>query len=183
MNHFKLALMPKGVTFASPGNGTPLHLAGELFMRQAGIKGVHVPYKGSSPAITDLVAGRVDVTFDGIVATLPFIRAGNLVPLAVTTPVRMVDLPNVPTLQELGFKDFDVGSWSALFAPAGTPREIVQIISSELQRVCSLPATRDKLTAVGIEVVYENPEELGQRVARETARWRDLIKQAAIKAE
>lgn len=174
---------PKGISYASPGQGTPLHLAGELFMRQAGIKGVHVPYKGSTPAIADLVAGRVDLTFDGVIVTMPFIRDGRLIPLAVTTPQRLAELPKVPTLQESGFKDFDVGSWSALFAPAGTPREIVQVISSELEQVCASASMKENFATVGLGVRYEKPEQLGQRVERETARWRDLIAQADIKVE
>lgn len=175
---------PDGALFASPGAGTPLHLAGELFMRQAGLKSVHVPYKGSSPAINDLLAGRVDVMFDALNSSLPFIRAGRLRALAVTTAQRSAELPDVPTLQEAaGFRDFDVSSWFGFFAPAKTPPEVLRLLSTELQTIAELPETRQKIAGIGLETVTSTPEQLGAMVRSENLRWAEVIRVGGIKIE
>lgn len=171
------------VTFASPGAGTPLHLAGELFMRETGLKATHVPYKGSTPAITDLIAGRVDVMFDALNSALPFIRDGRLKALAVTTAQRTDTLPEVPTLQEAGVKDFDVSSWFGLFAPAKTPSDIVELLSTELEYVAELPQTRERIAAIGLETVTSSSQHLMELVRSENVRWREVIQQAGIKLD
>lgn len=172
---------PDGITFASPGAGTPLHLATELFTRQAQIKALHIPYKGSAPAVADVMVGRVDLMCDALNSSLPLIRAGKLRALAVTTAQRSSQLPDVPTLQESGVKDFDVSSWFGLFAPAGTPREIVALLSSELQKAAAAPETRQKLSDIGLETVTSTPEELRDMVQREQARWKEVIRVAQVK--
>lgn len=174
---------PEGITFASPGAGTPLHLAGELFTRQAQIKALHVPYKGSAPGITDVMAGRVDLMCDALNSSLPFIKAGKLRALAVTTAQRSDQLPDVPTLQEAGLKDFDVSSWFGFFAPANTPKEIVTLLASELAKATAMPETRKKISDIGLETVSSTPEELRAMVQREQVRWKEVIRLANVKAE
>lgn len=174
---------PEGITFASPGSGTPLHLAGELFSRQARIKALHVPYKGSSPAITDLVAARVDLMFDAANSSIPFVRSGKLRALAVTTAKRSDQLPEVPTLQEEGFRDFDVSSWFGLFAPANTPREIVTLLNAELATAAAMPETKKRLVQIGLEATSSSGTELHDLLKREQVKWKELIEQANIKPE
>ncbi len=176
-------LRSEGITFASPGAGTPLHLAGELFSRQAQIKTLHVPYKGSSPAITDLIAGRVDLMFDALNSSLPFVRAGKLRALAVTTAQRSDQLPDIPTLQEAGLKDFDVSSWFGFFAPANTPPDIVAFLAAELQKVAAMPATRERVGQNGLEAVSSTPQDLRAMIQREQVRWKEVIRLAGVKVE
>ncbi len=174
---------PEGITFASPGAGTPLHLAGELFSRQARIKALHVPYKGSSPAITDLIAARVDLMFDAANSSIPFVRSGKLRALAVTTSKRSDQLPDVPTLQEEGLKDFDVSSWFGLFAPANTPREIVTLLNAELATAAAMPETKNRLAQIGLEATTSSSKELHDMIQREQVRWKEVIRQAGVKVE
>jgi tripartite-type tricarboxylate transporter receptor subunit TctC len=174
---------PDGISFASPGAGTPLHLAGELFTREAHLKAVHVAYKGSAPAITDLIGGRVDLMCDALNSSLPFIRSGKLRALAVTTAKRSDQLPDVPTLQESGFNDFDVSSWFGFFAPAATPKEIVALLAAELRNATTMPETRKKVEGIGLEVVSSTPDELRAMVQREQARWKEVVRKANIKPE
>lgn len=174
---------PDGITYASPGAGTPLHLAGELFTRQAGIKTLHIPYKGSAPALTDLMAGRVDVMFDVMGSSIEFVRAGRLRALAVTSLQRSSQLPEVPTLHEQGLKNFDVTSWFGLFAPAGTPRDIVAKLNAELVRSASTAEAREKLAPLGMEPAPSTGEQLRQLVQSEQAKWKDLIRVANIRPE
>jgi len=174
---------PDGITFASPGAGTALHLAGELFQRQAGIKALHIPYKGSSPAITDLIAGRVDLMFDAMNTCLPFVRGGKLKALAVTTAQRSDQVPDVPTLQEFGLRDFDVSSWFGFFAPANTPRDVVALLASEVQKTAATSEIREKLTQIGLETISSTPEQLRTLVQREQVRWKEVIRGANVKAE
>lgn len=174
---------PEGVSFASPGAGTPLHLAGELFTRQAQVKTLHVPYKGSSPALTDLMAGRVDMMFDVLGTSMPFVKAGKLRALAVTTLHRSSQLPDVPSLHEQGLRDFDVSSWFAFFAPAGTPSDIVARLNTELTQSAATADAREKLAPLGMEPASSTPQELRAMVQKEQAKWRELIRQANIRPE
>ena len=174
---------PDGLTFASPGAGTPLHLAGEMFARQAQIKTLHVPYKGSSPALTDLMAGRVDMMFDVLGSSIAFIKAGKLRPLAVTSPQRSSHLPEVPSLQEQGLRDFDVTTWFGFFAPAGTPADVVARLNTELLRAAGTAEAKERLAPLGMEPARSTPQELRALVQQEQVRWRDLIRQASIKVK
>ena len=174
---------PDGITFASPGAGTPLHLAGELFTRQAGIKALHVPYKGSAPALNDLMGGRVHMMCDVLGTSIELVRAGKLRALAVTSPQRSNQLPQVPTLAEQGLQGFDVTSWFGLFAPAGTPREVVSLLNGELAKVAATGEAREKLAPLGMEPVSSSSEQLRAMVQSEQAKWRDVIRQANVKAD
>jgi tripartite-type tricarboxylate transporter receptor subunit TctC len=174
---------PDGITFASPGAGTPLHLAGELFTRQAGIKALHVPYKGSAPALNDLMGGRVDMMCDVLGTSIELVRAGKLRALAVTSPQRSNQLPQVPTLAEQGLQGFDVTSWFGLFAPAGTPREVVSLLNGELAKVAATGEAREKLAPLGMEPMSSSSEQLRAMVQSEQAKWRDVIRQANVKAD
>ena len=174
---------PDGLSFASPGAGTPLHLAGELFARQAQIKTLHVPYKGSSPALTDLMAGRVDMMFDVLGSSIAFVKAGKLRALAVTSPQRSSHLPEVPSLQEQGLRDFDVTTWFGFFAPAGTPADVVAQLNAELLRAAGTAEAKERLAPLGMEPAGSTPQELRALVQQEQARWRDLIRLASIKGQ
>ena len=174
---------PDGISFASPGAGTPLHLAGELFTRQAGLKALHVPYKGSTPALTDLMGGRVDIMFDVMGSSIELVRAGKLRALAVTSLQRSNQLPQVPSLNEQALPGFDVTSWFGFFAPANTPREVVTLLNAELARVAATSDARDKLAPLGMEPVSSTSDQLRTLVQSEQVRWRDLIRVANVKAE
>ena len=174
---------PDGITFASPGAGTPLHLAGELFTRQAGIKALHVAYKGSAPALADLAAGRVDMMFDVLGSSIELVRGGRLRALAVSSLQRSKQLPQVGTVAEQGLPGFDVTSWFGLFAPAGTPREVLALLNGELAKVAATPEAREKLAPLGMEPVSSSSEQLRTLVQQEQAKWRDVIRQANVKAE
>lgn len=171
---------PQGLNYATPGAGTPLHLAAELFLHQAGIQGLHVPYRGSAPALTDVMAGRVDVMFDVQGSSLQFIKAGKLRALAVTSAQRSRYLPDTPTLQESGMKDFDVTSWFGFFAPVQTPAAVVEQLSRTLQAVAQTPDAADKLAPLGMSPVHSTPQALRELVLKEQAKWRDMIRVANI---
>ena len=174
---------PDGITFASPGAGTPLHLAGELFARQAGIKALHVAYKGSAPALADLMGGRVDMMFDVLGSSMALVRGGKLRALAVSSLQRSPHLPQVPSVNEQALPGFDVTSWFGFFAPANTPREIVTRLNGELVKVATTPEARDKLAPLGMEPVSSSSEQLRTMVQQEQAKWRDVIRQANVKVE
>jgi tripartite-type tricarboxylate transporter receptor subunit TctC len=172
-----------GISFATPGPGTPLHLAAELFFHQAGIKALHVPYKGSLPALTDLMAGRVDVMFDVQGSSLQFIQANRLRALAVTSLQRSAFLPGVPTLNESGFKDFNVTTWFGLFAPAKTPAGIIDQLSRALQLAAQAPDAKEKFTPIGMSPAHSTPGSLRALVSQEQAKWREVVAIANIKIE
>ena len=174
---------PDGITFASPGAGTPLHLAGELFARQAGIKALHVAYKGSAPALADLMGGRVDMMFDVLGSSMALVRGGKLRALAVSSLQRSPHLPQVPSVNEQALPGFDVTSWFGFFAPANTPREIVARLNGELVKVATTPEARDKLAPLGMEPVSSSSEQLRTMVQQEQAKWRDVIRQANVRIE
>jgi tripartite-type tricarboxylate transporter receptor subunit TctC len=174
---------PDGIAFASPGAGTPLHLASELFTREAGIKALHVAYKGSAPALADLMAGRVDMMFDVLGSSIELVRGGRLRALAVSSLQRSHELPQVPTVNEQGLPGFDVTSWFGFFAPANTPREIVTLLNGELAKVAATAEAREKLAPLGMEPVSSSSEQLRTLVQQEQAKWREVIRQANVRAE
>lgn len=173
----------EGISYASPGAGTPLHLAAEMFMHQTGVTALHVPYRGSAPALTDLMAGRVDVMFDVQGSSLQFIRSGRLRALAVTSLKRSSHLPEVPTLHESGLRDFDVISWFGLFAPIQTPSEVVQYLSKALESATRTPEATAQLAPIGMTPVSSTPQELRALVQKEQVRWRSIITLANITLE
>ncbi|MBV6303993.1 tripartite tricarboxylate transporter substrate binding protein [Candidimonas humi] len=172
---------PGGLTFASIGTGTTSHLLMAMLMKKTDTKMTHVPYKGSSQAQTDVIAGNVDMTFDTVVSTLPHIKAGRLQAIAVSTSTRAQLAPDVPTLEELGIKDFNMGAWLGFFAPKGTPRDIIEKIHTDLNRTLADPAVHKKLVALGSEVVSSpSTQAFRQMVETNYKMWGDLVKTAGV---
>lgn len=168
---------PKRVNMASAGNGTSTHLAGELFQRMTGTEMSHVAYKGSSPAISDLMGGSVDVMFDNLPASLPFIRSGKLKPLAVTTPARSSALPNVPTVAAAGpVPGFDASPWFGLLAPRGVPTAVAQKISQDLTRVLSEPGVQAKMRELGAEPAPSTPEAFAEVLKKDRQKWGEIVR-------
>lgn len=173
---------PGKLSFGSGGIGTGQHLSGELFNILAGVKMLHVPYKGTSPAINDLVAGQIQLSFTDPSA-LPQVEAGKLKLLGQTSAKRSSLLPNTPTLVEAGLPGFDAVNWYAFFAPSGTPAEVVARLHKELTAVLGSADVRDRLIKAGMEPAPSTPEALGRFVAEDIARWSDVIAKAGIKVE
>jgi tripartite-type tricarboxylate transporter receptor subunit TctC len=175
---------PGAYAYASPGNGTPGHIAAELLKLRAGIDLVHVPYKGGGPALADAVAGQVPILVITAPAALPSARAGRLRALAVTTSKRSGAAPEIPTVaEELGLPDYEVDSWVGVFAPAKTPEPIVVRMYQELARVVQLPEVKQKLIEQSADPVGSTPRELGRIVKAELKRWTEVIAKAGIKGE
>jgi tripartite-type tricarboxylate transporter receptor subunit TctC len=174
---------PNKYSFASSGNGTSQHLSGELFKTMAGVEMQHIPYKGSPPALQDVVGGQVTMTFDNITTALPLAKAGKLRALAVTTATRSAAAPDVPTLAESGLPGFEVGSWQGVFAPAGTPPEIVRRLNAEIVKILNLPDVREKLTGLGAEPVGNSSEEFSAMVKAEVVKWADVVKKSGAKVD
>jgi len=170
-------------TFASPGNGSSPHLAGELFKRHAGIEMTHIPYRGAGPALTDVIAGRVDVIFNTIGSTLSLVRAGQLRALAVTSAKRFAAAPDLPTVAEAGLPGFDVTGWYAFCVPAQTPTDIVHKLHADVVAVLAEQDTREKLEQLGLAVIGSTPDELARHLKAETELWGPVIKAANIRSE
>jgi tripartite-type tricarboxylate transporter receptor subunit TctC len=173
---------PGKLTYASSGAGGPAHLSGELFSALAGVKMIHVPYKGSSPGTTSVLAGETDAMFSNLVPALPAIKGGRLRALGVTSARQSSILPEVPPLAA-SLPGFDVEQLYGLLAPAGTPREIVRRLNSETARGMQGPDVKSKLLADGSEVLLSTPEEYEKRIASEIAKWSKVIKAAGIREE
>lgn len=171
------------LTYASSGNGSPQHLAGEMFQRQAGIRLLHVPYKGSSPALTDLMGGQVDLMIDTVPAAQAFIKSGKLRALATATAEPVATLPGVPTAAQAGLQGFEVSSMFGVLAPAGTPAAVLERLNAALKDVMAQPAVREGLLAQGAVAAYTTPQEAAGAIGREVAQWTQVIKEGAIKAE
>lgn len=174
---------PQPLNMGSAGSGSINHLMGEYFQEKTGIKWLHVPFKGSAPALTELMAGRLDVMMDIVPTASPLVNTGKLRALAVTTPVRSSRLPNTPTLKELGYKDFDVSSWISLMAPKGTPPEIVHKLNTALNKALQTPAVRARLSGVGAEPEGGAGDRVTQRLKLEIPRWAAIIKSSGASAE
>jgi tripartite-type tricarboxylate transporter receptor subunit TctC len=174
---------PGAFNFSSGGAGTPLHLAAELFSKRAGIRMVHVPYKGGGPAAAALLAGEVQVLFGSIASSVPQVKAGRLKALATTGLKRSKVMPELPTLDESGFPGFDVVTWYAFLLPANTPATIVKRLRDEAIKTVALPDVQKVMAAQGLEVETSTPQELAARIRRETAVWAGVVKDAGIKAE
>lgn len=172
---------PGQLSFASSGTGGLIHLTGELFKQMAGINILHVPYKGSSQLLPDLIDGRVSLAIDSLPAHLPHIKAGRLRALGVARRNRSAQLPQVPTMSEAGLQGFESYTDYALYAPAGTPKTIIATLNREVIPVLQLPDVRAKLESLGIDVAGSTPEALRAEVASEIAKWTKLIKDANIK--
>ena len=174
---------PQQVTYGSSGGGAPQRLAAEMLKQRAGIDMLHVPYKGSSEVITNLVGGHVLAAFESVPAALPHIQAGRLRPLAVTTAQRVPMLPDVPTTAEVQLGDFEVSSTFGVLAPSGTPRSIIERLNGELGRALQQPEVKERLLQQGAFAVYTSPEQAAERIRAEIAMWAKVISAADLKAD
>ena len=174
---------PGQLSYASSGIGGLIHLTGELFKQMAGVDILHVPYKGTTQLLPDLIDGRVSLAIDSLPAHIPHIQAGRLRALGVARRNRSAQLPDVPTMSEAGLPGFESYTDYALYGPAGTPKAIVARLNRETSTVLQLPDLRAKLAGIGIEVAGSTPEALGEEVASEIAKWTKVIKGANIKQE
>jgi tripartite-type tricarboxylate transporter receptor subunit TctC len=171
------------LNFGSSGVGSPTHLAGELFNREVGLHLLHIPYRGQGPAMNDLLGGQIDMMFPSIPDALPMLQSGQIHPVAVMADKRSSLLPDVPTTVELGYPALQSAIWSAVYTTAGTPKPVVDKLSSELVRIVESPAFKKKFEAMGFEVRSSTPEQLANFAASETKRWGDLIKALHIRLD
>jgi tripartite-type tricarboxylate transporter receptor subunit TctC len=181
-----IALMKKNpgkYTFASSGNGTSQHLSGELFKSMAGVDMQHIPYKGSPPALQDVMGGSVTMTFDNITTAWTLAKAGKLRALGVTTAKRSPAAPDVPTIAEAGVIGYEIGSWQGVFAPAGTPPAIIKRLNTEIVKIINLPDVQEKLLALGAEPVGNSTEEFTVFVKTEVVKWGDVVKRSGAKVD
>lgn len=174
---------PGVLTFASAGNGNTSHLAAEMFKSTADINMLHIPYKGSGPAVVALLAGDVSLMFDSISTSLPQVKADKLKALAVTGAKRSALLPDVPTVAESGFPDFVVNGWYGILAPAGTPKPVVDKLNKAFASAANDPAVKKQLAGYGYEVVASTPQEFSQHIDKELAQWQKIIKEAGVKMQ
>ena len=174
---------PATITYGSPGNGTSIHLAGHLFEQAAGIKLSHIPYKGSNPALMDALAGNVNLLVSSLPSAMGQIKAGKLRPLAVTSAKRSSSLPDVPTVAESGFKDFDVSTWYGLFAPAGTPANVVSTVNAEVNKLLATADMKAAINAQGAEPETMSPAQLGSLLKKEYAQWKGIVESSGAKIE
>ena len=175
--------VPDSITFATAGSGTVSHLVAELFGLTAGIKMRHIPYKGSTPALIDVMGGQVGLLSSSIPSALAQVKSGKLRPLAVSSARRSPSLPDVPTIAESGYKDFNVGVWYGVFAPAGTPKPIVTALNAEINKVLMQPDGQQSIRSQGGDVNPTTPEELGLRSKTDILKWRGVIDAAKITLE
>lgn len=173
---------PGMLNYGSSGTGGSNHLAGELFQAMAGVKMVHVPYKGNAPALTDLVGGHVDLVFNGLTSAYPLIKSGKLRPLAMTSMRRSQVLPDMPTLDESGLKGFEAVAWNGLAGPAKTPQEAVDRLSNAVRKVLTNPEMRERLRSEGSDPVGSTPAEFAKHLRDEIAKWARVIKLSGAKA-
>jgi tripartite-type tricarboxylate transporter receptor subunit TctC len=167
---------PGGLNFASSGNGQSTHLSAELFNTMAGIKMAHVPYKGSAPALTDVMSGQVDVMFDTTLSAMPFVKAGKLKALGLTSAVRSPAAPDVPTIAESGLPGYEVFAWNGVLVPAGTPKAIIQQLNEHIRKAMLLPQVKDKFSAQGFAASWNSPESFGVFLKTEVDKWGRTVK-------
>jgi len=174
---------PEQYSYASSGNGTPLHLSGELFKRMAGVEMVHIPYKGAGPALNDVIANQVPIMFDNLPSSSGHIKAGTLRALAVTTKERAASFPDIPTVAESGIPDYETYTWNALFAPAGTPAEVIARLNQSANTALKDPAVAERMKEFSATIVGSTPEELGAHVKAEIAKWTPIVRDAKIQMD
>ena len=174
---------PGSIPYASTGTGSSNHLSMELFKSMTGTDLTHIPYKGSAPAVTDLIGGQVQAYFDNTPNVLPHIKGGKIRALAVTSAKRFSLVPDLPTVAEAGVPGYEVTVWFGTVAPAGTPPDVVAKINAEINRILTLPEVRERFTAGGIEIIGGTPESFGALIRKEAATWAKVVKDANIKAD
>jgi tripartite-type tricarboxylate transporter receptor subunit TctC len=172
---------PGTIAYGTPGAGSSQHLSGEKFRLDAGVELIHVPYRGTGPSVQDLIAGQIPMSFDTALTALPFISSGKIRALAVTTAKRAKVLPDVPTLAEAGLKGFDVASWQAIFAPAGTPPAIVKRLNDELTKIVAQTEVAARLYTMGVENVPMTPAQFGDFQRAEMVKWAKIVKHGNVK--
>jgi tripartite-type tricarboxylate transporter receptor subunit TctC len=174
---------PGKLNFASAGNGSSSHLAGELFKSLTGVQIVHVPYKGAAPALNDLLGGRVEMSFDPLPSSMAHIKAGKLRPLAVTTTTRSKALPEVPTLAEAGVPGYELNGWSGLLVHANTPKDIVSTLNQQIVAIITAPDIRERFAGFGFDIVGNTPEQFQAFIEAEVVKWGKLVRDANIHAD
>ncbi|HEY5580114.1 MAG TPA: tripartite tricarboxylate transporter substrate binding protein [Rhodoferax sp.] len=174
---------PGKVNFGSSGNGTSIHLSGELFKTMANVEITHVPYKGSAPAVTDLLGGQIDIMFDNLPSSIQHVRSGKLRPLAVTTANRSPELPNVPTIAEAGLPGYEATSWFGLFAPAGTPPAVISKLNTAIVKVLGQADVRKKISEQGAEVYSETPEQFAAFIQKEVVKWGKVVRDSGASVD
>jgi tripartite-type tricarboxylate transporter receptor subunit TctC len=174
---------PGALSYGTAGNGTPPHMTGELFKAYTHVDIQHIPYKGGAPAIADLIAGQIPIMFDNVPPLLPHVRSGRMKALAVTSLNRVPVLPDVPSLHELGLKDFDAVGWNGLLAPTGTPPEVIARVHDEVVKILALPQVRDGLTAQGADIVGNTPEQFAAWIRTEIRKWAEVIRVSKAKVD
>jgi len=174
---------PQGITFASSGSGSSIHLSGEMFKMITGLNMLHVPYRGSAPAVTDLIGGQVQSMFDNAPSAMPHIQGGRLRPIAITGPQRSPLLPDVPTVAESGYAGFDVQSWFGLALPQGTPQPIVDKLNAELNKALALPDVKKRLGELGATPAGGTPADMRGFIDAELKRWNAVVKASGAKVE
>ncbi|KTR04505.1 ABC transporter substrate-binding protein [Aureimonas ureilytica] len=179
----RLKEKPGEELYSSSGNGTPLHLSGELFKSMAGVDMVHVPYQGSGPALVDAISGAVPINFDNLPSSTEHIRSGTLRALAVTTKTRAPNFPDIPTMEEAGVPGYETNTWNALFAPAGTPPNVVAKLNEAANAALKDEAVAKRLAEVGATEVGGSPEKLAEHVKTEIARWKPVIEASGARIE
>ena len=174
---------PGELSYASAGMGNSTHLAGELFGMLAGVRMVHIPYKGSGPAMADTLGGQTAATFDSMQASMPHIKTNRLRPLAITAARRSPVIPDLPTIAEAGVPGAEAGTWYGMLAPASTPRAIVVKLNAEVIRALALPDVRDRLAAVGVDPIGSTPEQFAEEIKSDIVKWGKTIRVANVRAD
>ena len=174
---------PGQMSYGSGGNGSAANLATEYFKMQTGTTIVHIPYRGTAPAVTDLIGGQIQLVFTGAPAVLGHIKSGQLHALAVSSPKRLEAMPDLPTVAESGYKNFEADQWYGVVAPAGTPKDIVQKLNVQINLALNSPELKKRLSAEGAIATPESPEAFGQLIASEIARWQPVISSGRVKAD
>lgn len=174
---------PVEFAYGSNGNGTAQHLIGTQFQSSTGVRLLHVPYKGSGPLTTDLLGGQVVMSFDTLTPVLPHIQGGKLTALAVTTAKRASALPDTPTLEEAGLKDFDIGTWFGVLAPSGTPDEIIERLNKDINAILAAPDFQQRMRQQGAEPMMGSPADFARRIDEETRKFAALVKEANVRIE
>ena len=174
---------PGKLSFSSVGSGSSTQMAAELFKMMTGTDMIHVPYKSSAPGITDIIAGRVTLSFDPGASTLPFVKSGKLRALAVTSKQRFSQMPDLPTVAEAGVPDYESSVWFGIVAPAGTPPAITSRLSQEMNRILRLPDMRERFATYAVDLTPNTPDEFGAMIRSEIAKWTKVLSQAGIKPE